>query len=220
MKVLFVGLARAIWLFDFAAVNPTGKNLQGVIEGIIKKYQFAKGPESIIDLTEKKSLAFNAGSFVNSKGTSVFVGLNIYSDGMVADTTSSTDDANAFLEELIAWMVLEFGLTGPAGVRIGYVSQIDFECELPMSRIDSRLVNFIKLLEAVAKPADRKHRRFDLGALNFWTEDVNNVGAPSVVKFERKIPAPFSVNHYFSQAPVETTVHLTLLEEFERLLSA
>jgi len=220
MKVLFVGLARVIWLFDLAALNPLGISLQAPIEGITKKYQFAKAPQNLLDLTEKKGLTFAAGTFQNSKSVPVLVSLNIYTDGFVVDTMSSTDDSTAFLTELIGWLSKEFGLQIPNNIRKGFVSQIDFECDTSMNRLNPKLDLFIKQIESLARPADEKTRRFDVGGLSFWTEDVNNPGAPAIVKFERKISTPFSANHYFSQAPVETEVHKRLLNEFELLLKS
>jgi hypothetical protein len=220
MKVLFVGLARAIWLFDLAALNPTGKNLQGVIEGISKKYQFAKSPQNLLDLADKKGLIFAAGTYQNTKNVPVLVTLKIFADGFVADTMSSTDDSTAFLTELLNWLSQEYGLQIPNNIRKGFVSQIDFECDTPMTRLNPKLDLFIKRIESLAKPADTKFRHFDVGGLNLWTEDVNDPGAPSIVKFERKISTPFSANHYFSQAPCETEAHKQLLSEFEQLLKS
>jgi hypothetical protein len=220
MKILYIGIARAIWLFDLAALNPAGKSMQKAIEAIAKKYEFAKAPQSIGDLSNKKGLAFMAGTFLNSKRVPVLVTLNIYNDGVVVDTMSSTDDSTAFLTELTQWLNQEFGFQIPSHIRKGFFSQIDFECDVPMTKLNPKLDQFIKSVESLVKTADGKARRFDLAALNFWTEDVNNPGAPAVVKFERKISAQFSANHYFSQAPVETDAHKRLLDEFEELLKS
>jgi hypothetical protein len=43
---------------------------------------------------------------------------------------------------------------------------------------------------------------------------------PSSFSIERKLEAPFVENTYFSQAPLETSEHLQLVEEIERGLSA
>jgi hypothetical protein len=218
MKILFVGLARAIRLFELAELNPTGKTLQPVIEGIGKQYQFAKIPQNITELGNTKGLAFEAGTFRNSKDVPILVTLKIFSDGFVVDTMSSTDDSTAFLVDLNTWLKQEFDIQIPSHARKGFLSQIDFECETSMSHLDPNLDDFAKRIESLVKPADGRVRHFELGALNFWTEDVNVPGAPPIVKFERKISAPFAANHYFSQAPVETDAHKQLLLEFELLL--
>jgi hypothetical protein len=220
VKILFIGLARVIWLFDLAALNPRGESFQKVIEGITKKYQFVKAPQNLADLVEKKALSFTAGTFLNPKGVSVLVTLNIYPDGFVVDTMSSTNDSTAFLAELMTWLTKEFGLQVPPNIRKGFVSQIDFECDVPMTKLNSKLEQFIKSIESVVRTADRKAWHFDVGAINFWTEDVSSTSAPAMVKFERKISAPFAANHYFSQAPVETDSHKQLLDEFESILKS
>ncbi|MFZ0581706.1 MAG: hypothetical protein WAM23_11285, partial [Candidatus Acidiferrales bacterium] len=86
MNILFVGLARAIWLFDIHMLNPKGLSFQAPVEAIGKRYQFGKVPKSIADFDESKGLSFQAGTFVNSKGVPLMVSLTIYFDGFVVDT--------------------------------------------------------------------------------------------------------------------------------------
>src|SRR6266481_3188167 len=100
MKILFVGLARSIWLFNTYMLNPKGLSFQPLLEKISERYQFAKAPKNALDLDEQSALSFKSGTFVNSKGASVLVGFSIYADGLVVDTLSSTDDSDAFLEEI------------------------------------------------------------------------------------------------------------------------
>jgi hypothetical protein len=218
MKILFVGLARSIYLFDTNLLNPKGLSLQPIFEKMTEKYKFAKAPKNALDFDEQKSLSFKSGTFVNSKGTPVLVGYTIYSDGLVADTMSSTDDSTEFLVELTNWIKQDYGLALPAGVKKLWLSQIDFECDIPLVKLNPKLTPFLKSIESRFKPADGVFRRFDVGALNFWTEDVTKPGAPVIVKFERKWQAPFATNHYFSQAPLETREHIELLNELELLL--
>ena len=219
MKVLFVGLARSVWLFDTSSLNPKGLSLQPVYEKISEKYKFAKAPKNALDFDEQKALSFKAGTFVNSKGTPVLVGFTIYSDGLVADTLSSTDDSTAFLVELTNW-IKEYGLALPPNVKKTWVSQMDVECDTPLVKLNPKLTKFLKSIESRVKPVDGNSRQFDVGGLSFWTEDITKSGAPAVVKFERKWQAPFSANHYFSQAPLETREHIDLLNELELLLKS
>jgi hypothetical protein len=220
MKVLFVGLARTIWLFDLNLMNPAGLSLQGAIEGLATKYRFAKAPKNLLDLDEQKALSFKAGTFVNSKGRPILVAFNIHNDGLVVDTSSSTDDSTEFLVEITEWMAREYHLVVPSDVKKAYVSQIDVESDISLSIVNPKLTRVLKFLETNVKPADGRSRQFEVGALNFWTEDVSTLGAPAIVKFERKFKAPFSANHYFAQAPLQTRAHLELLGELETLLKS
>jgi hypothetical protein len=218
MKVLYVGLARSIWLFDLGLMNPKGVSLQGLIDLLKEKYRFAKAPKNALDLDEQKALSFRSGTFTNSKGIPVIVGFSIYNDGFTAETLSSTDDSTEFLLELAGWMKVECGFSLPEDVRKAYVGQIDFESEGSLLGLNTGLTNFLKALEARYSPVDKKPRQFDAAGLSFWTEDVNKPTSPAIFKFERKMGAPFSSNHYFSQAPLETQSHIEVLQELETLL--
>lgn len=201
-------------------MNPQGKNLDDALAGVAKRYQFVQFPKNILDVDGQKGLPFKAGRFLNSKGTLVLVSVTIYSDGFVAETMSSTDDSTAFLDDLINWLTTEGGLSKPHRVRNGFVSQIDFEMNASLVAINPRLSQFLASFNSIARAADGQVRTFELAAMNFWTEDTGKLGAPSQLRIERKIPSPFSYDHYFSQAPIQTSAHLHLLTEFENLLKA
>jgi hypothetical protein len=218
MKVLYVGLARTLWLFDFSLMNPTGVSLQGLIDGLKERYHFAVAPKNPLDFDESKALTFKSGIFVNSKNIPVVVGLQIYKDGLVVDTLSSTDDSTEFLGNATAWINEQFAFKLPSNVRKGYVGQIDFESDVLLMSLNPRLPQFLKSLETLYKPSDGIQRKFDVASLSCWTEDMNQLNAPAPFKFERKIGPPFASNHYFSQAPLETNSHIQLLNEFEQIL--
>jgi hypothetical protein len=214
MNVLFVGLARTIWLFELALLNPKGISLKGVFEEIGKRYRFAKAPANELDFDEQRSLAFKAGTFTGARNVPVMVGLGIYNDGFVADTTSSTDEATEFLNDLAKWLNDTYGLAVPKERKVAYVSNIDFQSEVSLTNLNRRLEAFADNLEALSI----NKARYEVGSIQFWTEDTGKPASSAPVKIERKLSAPFSANHYFSQAPLPTTVHMELLSEFEAIL--
>jgi hypothetical protein len=220
MKILFVALARSIWLFNINLLNPKGLSLQPVLERISQTYKFASSPKNILDRDERNALVFKSGTFVNSKGTPVVIGFSLYTDGFVADTTSTTNDADEFLTQLMGWITRDFGLVPPPEIRKAYVSQIDVECVTPLVQLNPKLKKFLESLDARVKGVDGKSRTYDVAGLSFWTEDINKPGAPPVVKFERKWNAPFSANHYFSQSALQTSEHMAVMNELEEILKA
>jgi hypothetical protein len=215
MNVLFVDLARTIWLFELARMNPTGMSLKGVIEEIGKRYRFAKAPTNELDFDEQRSLAFKAGTFTGARKVPVIVGLNIYNDGLVADTVASTDESTEFLIDLALWLNNTYGLAVPKERKVNFLSQVDFQSDVSLINLNRRLEAFAANLETFAKSSD-KH--YEVGSIQLWTEDVGKPGSAAPVKIERKISAPFSANHYFSQAPLPTTTHMEFLNEFEAIL--
>jgi hypothetical protein len=215
MNVLYVGLARTIWLFDVALLNPTGMRLKGVLEEIAKRYQFAKAPKDELDFDDQRSLSFKSGTFVGERKVPLLVNLNIYSDGWIADTMSSTDESTEFLNDLAKWLNDTYGLAVPKERKVNYLSYVDFHSEVSLTNLNRRLEAFTANLENFVKSAGR---HYDVGSIQFWTEDIGKPGSLAPVRIERKISAPFSANHYYSQAPLPTEAHVDLLNEFEAIL--
>jgi hypothetical protein len=218
MKILFIGLARTIWLFDIQLLNPKGVSLQPVIDEIKRRYNFAKGPNNQLDFDERSALAFKAGTFMNPKGTPVLIGLSIYTDGFVADALSSTDDSTEFLVELMGWMTKEYGLSLPSKITKLYASNIDVETDAPLANLNPRMVEVLELVDARYRASHEIRQEFSFSGISVWTEDIGKPGAPVPFKFERKIQTPFSANHYFSQAPLKTKDHSELLDKLEEIL--
>jgi len=220
MKIKFVILARTVWLFDLNLLNPQGRSIQGVLEKLGPQYRFATSPRNPLDLDENKSLAFKLGTFTNSKAVSVGVSFNIYNNGVSAETSSSTDDCTEFLLDVRSRLKSEFGLVIPdEEVKTAYVSQLMVESDASLSALNPQIPKFIRLIESRVKRVDGTPSRFDVGAFNLWTEDVNQLMAPAMFRFERKHGTPFSSNDYFSQAPLQTQEHIDVLDALGQILS-
>jgi hypothetical protein len=217
LNVLYVAMARAIRLFDFSTMNPAGRDIAETLGRIAIRYKFGKFPQNIADVEEKKGWWFRGGGFTSPRGVRVLVTVTLYTDGFVADTMSTTDDSSAFLDDLIKWMVEEEGLTAPIAPKNGFLTQLVFQSKAPLVAVNPRLADFAKRIAQASQPADGISRQFDVGAINFWTEDSTQLGAPAHFKIERKFTVPFSEDTYYSQAPMETAKHIALLTEFETM---
>jgi hypothetical protein len=98
---------------------------------------------------------------------------------------------------------------------VKFLSQIDFRSDVSLTTLNRRLLAFTDNLQASTKEGDQ---HYELCSVQFWTEDIGKPGSAAPVKIERKISAAFSANHYFSQAPLMTQVHVDLLNQFEEIL--
>lgn len=208
-------MARTVWLFDLSEFNPKGLNLWAIYEWLIKKYHFASFPKNVLDVNADKALAFQAGTFVNSKTENILVSLAVYNNGLAAEAYSSTDDSDEFVEEVGIEISKQFGLKIPSNVQKAYVSQLEADFDFSLAGFNPKLTALADLLSTTVKPADGKLRTFDFGALQLWTDDVNPSTSPAYFRFERKIGSPFARNRYFSQAALKTKVHRDFLEKFE-----
>lgn len=221
MKLTCVISAKVVWLLDINLINPTGLSPKSLLEGIRDRYGFAKAPAHMHDRNEKNALSFEQGEFVNSKGTPILISLTVFNDGIVAESVSSTNDAMEFLQDLSLFIPsLGFSFPPPQTIAKGFTSLLQVECDAPLLSVNSRLERIIRFIESRLTTMDGNPRKYEVAALNFWSEDLSKNYAPSEFKFERKIGLSFSSNQYFSRAPLQTFEHLELLDELEKLLAS
>src|ERR1700721_985266 len=118
MKLISVTGARSIWLFDINDLNPRGKDVNSeLLEFLKEAYFFDKVPKSPNDIDpEKKSLKFERGRFQIKEEIYIQVNLEIYNDGFVADTRSSTRDTDKFIEDVLSLASKEFSLAYDPGM--------------------------------------------------------------------------------------------------------
>jgi hypothetical protein len=220
MKLLYVQMAKVIYLFDTRLINPAGLAIRDLLAAIKDRYGFAKAPIHEHDRTEKGALAFEGGVFFYND-VSLSVTLTIFSDGLVAETTSDTDNTRAFLEDLRELVIASgYSLPEPSSIREGLVSSVVVETETPLTLLNPKLEVLVKIIEAKTKTLDGKFRDYELAEISIATEDSNKALAPASFKFERRIDQPFDLNRYFSQAPLGTKDHMDLLEVFETILKS
>jgi hypothetical protein len=214
MKLLSVQLARTIWTLDLAEVNPRGKNIfSDLVPKLIQEFKFKKSPEEGGDFS--KGLVFTLGSFMNRNDDDVAVGITIFSDGVSADTYSSTDDSDEFLD-VVSEILPQIGYSfDPEMVqRKAYNSQIVVRSEVNLSLLNPLFDKFAEKLSELSDP------RVDFGfaAIEFWPDQTQTF-KPVNFSLQRKNGTAFSDNRYWSQAGMPTQKHLEFLEELETTLS-
>ncbi len=221
MKLLSVFGARCAWIVDMQKLNPTGRSLADILSGLQQRYTFSKSPQHLLDFNKENALEFQAGTFRRG-AEGILCGLQIYSNGLIGDTISSTDDSEAFLEDLAKWLATEHKLPIPptAIVRKFYVSQLYVQSKASLSMINPKLIELANKITAQALTVDGKPRSFAVSGLSFWTDDFGQREAPAPFKFERRYGVPPDQNEYFSMAPLRTQEHLRALDELEAILSS
>jgi len=224
MQILKIITARSIWLFPTSDLNPRGKAIDyDLLEWLKETYQFQKYPSSSFDLDkDTRTLTFAGGKFKagyedNGEERYLSVGLLIYTDGLVANTESSTNDSDKFLEEVLHSAVKQFGLVHP-----GEISK-----RLYVSEMDVRLDQVIRLLnpklETLAnRVSELKHGHpiaFEFSGLSFLPEPQAQATI-SGFTIERKVNTEWSEKRYNTKAPLQTDAHLRVLKEFEEVLGS
>jgi hypothetical protein len=214
MKLLSVTLARSIWLCSFNELNPKGKNLYLGIPSLVNLYKFKKFPSQAELLDLNKGVKFEDGEFKNSEGEAILVTLTLYSDGLVVDTRSSTQDSDNFLIEISTQLSEAFNLPRIEQVirKKDYLSQLVVTTDISLDLINPKLKELSKYL------SDNLSGLFEIGGISFYSDPASRPN-PRQFTFERVLNVPFVEKKYYSSATLQTEKHLEWLEKLENILS-
>jgi hypothetical protein len=220
MKLLSVNLARSVWLGPLVDLNPKGISLFPLMfELLADTYKFKKLPS--FPPPEEKPPAgfiFKFGEFtVDGIANPIEVSLTIHSDGLVADTTSSTDYSNAFLADALTRLSQIIGTPDYETIikKKIYLSQIYVSTDVSLDSVNRKFKPIIKYLTDNVEDHDKV---FEVGGLSFWPDQTSKVN-PAPFRIERAVGVPFSEKRYYSEAPLPTDKHLELLDKLESILS-
>jgi hypothetical protein len=222
VRVLNIVAARSTWLFDLADLNPKGKSLfPEIIDWLKDTYNFQEAPEStsVPNEENRKGLPFKRGEFQAREEVFVDVELTLFNDGLVANSSSSTEDTDRFLENVLASAVTKFSLTfDPSMVRRKlYLSEVNVKLDQPLANLNPKLAQFAEKLSSMCRTIIAQP--FEVGGLSLWADVTNAVYKAPPFLIERRINAPFNENRFYSKAPLQTEEHVTLLKELEDILT-
>lgn len=218
MKLLSISLARSLWLFNLADLNPRGKNVgPPLFEYLLKKYRFAQAPKTKEELDDTKGIVFLNGAFEPEQGDPIQIALKIFNWGIAAETRSSTQDSDAFILEVLEWTTKHFSLPPYEAVlrSKAYLSEVYVHTERSLHVLNPKLEHITSRLNAEVK--GHGDLSYQPAGIMFWNDPSINQSFP--FRFERAEGVGFKENRYYSIAPLGTEAHLTLLDELEDLLS-
>ena len=215
MELLSVIRARSIWSVDLLELNPYGKKVDAeLLTWLQGKYGFSKVPSSATDLDETRALAFLNGGFPSSEKVIIAFDLKIYSDGLVVDSRSSTEENDRFIDEMLCQVAKEIGLV----YNPKLIQKKLYRSELNL-RSKSDLVHLNPKLKALTKKISLLlNRDFDFSVIGFWSEQKPSEPTTQF-RFERRLNTAFSEDRYYSTAPLQTQDHLALLRDLEDILA-
>jgi hypothetical protein len=219
MQLISVGLARSIWLFDVNDLNPTGKSfLPDLLPWLGEKYSFQKFPKSVAEMDkEKKGFIFETGEFQSDNGP-IQVNFSFYSDGVVAETWSSTEGGDAFLGELLRSAANKYSLAyKPEMIRTkSYVSEVVVQLDHHLNKVNPKAAGFCDMISNFLPK--RNLPSFEVTGMSFAPDTSGSSYKPPGLYIERRANTAFTENRFWSKSPFTTADHLSALEEFEKLL--
>jgi hypothetical protein len=224
MEVQEVLLARAIRLVKVSAVVGYWPDL---LKDLGTRFSFAHLPsaEDVIASQNKgtaKGAEFQVGRLRRKDGSTIVIEkFTVFNDGLVADTRTSTDDCDIFLDSIEEWA--SSNLSGFKNVgRSLYLDQLEVKFNLLQSHEYAKVFNTIgeqvsSLLTEYGMPRITPYR---FGSITMSMEPERQPALqPGVFQIERRQNIPFDENVYWAQAPLRTGDHTKLLEALEQLLA-
>ncbi|HUY13887.1 MAG TPA: hypothetical protein VMX16_09705 [Terriglobia bacterium] len=214
MQLSAVMLARLFAFVEPADLNPRGKvYYPDLVAALAEHYGFMKYPKNAEDFDEAKGVQFEMGR----AGDVTISKIQIYQQGIVVDTTSSTGDSDRILDEALLWLSTEFGLIYKPDMisRRAYVSQLTFYSDIDLGGLN---VALSRLAERISKRLPQFFGReiaYEPTGVYVSYDAMEVKQAPSNFSIERRAETPFSENKYFSVAPLPTDDHIAVLEAFE-----
>lgn len=210
-------LAKSIWIINMRGVNPKGRNLSRVIVPKLKEWY---GFEEPTEFDDQKGVKFTGGEVALSDNSQDTIGVNltIYNDGTVVETTTSTDDADLFTEQVAERLANEGYIQyGPDLIRRKqYSSEIEAQPKSNLLMLP-KLEAFCQALANAIYPSQTGMCVNPVSLL--FDADPTSQGKQIPFKFERRLGVPFSENLYYSHAPLRTQQHIEMLNLLESSLS-
>jgi hypothetical protein len=201
-------------------LNVEGRSLLDLFQGIGKRYRFGKYPQSLTDYNSENALEFNSGTFLKGASADLRVGLTIYNNGLVADSLSSTENSEAFLQDIAQWSAKKHNFHfDPALItRKAHVSQIEIQFEKELPLVNPKLRFLPAKLYSQVVPFDGAPAEYRFGGISSWPANLDKDRTLNLFRLERKWNTPFEENIYFSAAPLTTHEHVAILNEIETAL--
>lgn len=214
MRLSSVLLARVLAFIEPADLNPRGViYFPELVREIAKHFHFQKYPQTLEEHDMAKGVEFLQGRSAKRTITK-FV---IWSSVLVLETNSNTDDSKEIIEEFLKWGKEKFNLTFEPGMirRYGYISDLAFYSDAP-------ILSPSPLLERIGQKTGK-------ALTDIWQEPVHyepfdlKIGHDPLARkwgiapfqITRRAETEFSANKYFSEAPLPTNLHISLLQEYE-----
>jgi len=218
---------RVLRAASFRALRPRlfdSVILAELIETIKTQYNFRQVP-TIQEVAEKPAL-FGFGEIRRDSEaitieqlTVSYVGIQATS--VTASTRTSTDDSDFFLDELIAWVGKKYRLDTSPVFAPSYHSVLEVNFEAPISQrftelrsIGQEMTSYIRSYGLQTCP------EFEVEGFSMHIEPTPTlIPSPLAFSVQRRLGAPYAENKYFSQAPLKTKDHETILKHLDQILS-
>jgi len=219
MEVTQVLLARVV-----QAVKPLGAAvyLPEIASKLKTKYEFVTAPkerelEELVSSDATKGAEFRHGRLIAGGRAVIVQELTVFNDGVIVDTTTSTDDSDLFLTGLLEWAreVLDVKTVGP---RI-YVSSLEIRMDVTLEKYVPTFGPIGDKIGALLNGYGIEAPRYEVSEVTLSFDQFGRLAPqPGTFNLERRANVPYDKDIWFTQAPLKTADHIELLSDLEKQL--
>lgn len=218
MEVTSILLARVLAFFEIEELRPAQDFFfPDVVKKLVHECSFQKFPVTLDDWRSEKGAIFEVGKW----GKTVVERLVLYHNGVHVETRISSSESMRVLKEFLAWTKDELGsrYDPPMKMEMAYVSGFVFRSDIPLF---------------YGSPVEKLSQRMSgvmseiLGAETIYQPTMLNIGHDPLLRkygraqftLQRRAEVPFTENKYFTESPLPTDVHISLMEQYEEDVAA
>jgi hypothetical protein len=214
IEIRGVVLARSIQVIRSS--TGTVGYLPDIIQTLKGKYGFLTAPKDADIGDASKGAEFTHGRVIREDQLVIIDKLTVFNDGVVAETKSSTDDADLFLEDLIEWAKTALPKALPTGPRY-YLSHLEIKMESPLEIYAPGFRPIGEKLTEMLASYGIKTPPYEVTNVGLYFDLLGRVAPqPGAFYIDRRQNVRYEEGVWFSQAPLRTTDHIALLKEMER----
>jgi|SRR5450432_83266 hypothetical protein len=214
MELLSTLLARSVFIFELDALNPFGKyNASEAFEALQSRYSFAKTPQGVPEITLEKAAEFVSGRL----GEIAIDRLQMYPNGILVDTRSSTKDSEFIADDIIQTARELLGSLVVAE-RKHFVSQITYRSQMRLEKMNPVLAEIATYIEDSLSDSLKQGFIVDTTGVILNIDNTQARITPAKFTVERRTDVPFVDNIYFSSAPMHSDIHIKFVEKLEASL--
>lgn len=214
LRLSAIVLARVLAFIEPADLLPRGGiHPPDFVEEIVKRFDFQKFPQTFEEYDLIKGMEFLLGR----SGKKVITKFVIYSNILIVETRSSTDDCKQLIDEFIAWGKEKFGLVYEPGMirRYGYVSDLSFYSDAPILTSNPLLNRIAQRTSEALTGIWNETVHYEAMDFRIGHDPLSRKWQIAPFQITRRAETEFSKNKYFSEAPLPTDLHIELLKEYE-----
>lgn len=214
MQLKAVLIARVLGFVELATLNPQGRIFfPSIVSGIVGRFNFQKYPTTHEEFDESKGIEFLDGQW---EGINV-PKLTIYNNGFLVETQASTAVSEQILMASLEWAKEAFGITfSPEMIyRRRYLSDLLVSTDVPIIDGFNPINNLRRNLSDAMNAILGERLPYAGIRLDIDFERFQRQAAIAPFTIQRRLDYAFSDNHYYSEAPLPTALHLSLLQKYE-----